>query len=152
MHKINEDVAQLLGEERMQRLAYLARLHRAWADMLGPMLAAATEPAEVRVQPDGSMHLIIAVNHPMIAQQIVFLRDEIRRACMQHCRLDRIAKIFTRIKPYAGVLPVEGPARQPAHVSLSQKKKLAADLHTIDDHALRLAMFQARVAQLMWLS
>ncbi len=150
MHKVNDDVEELLGKDRMQRLAHVARLHRAWADMLGPMLAAATEPAEVRLQQDGSVHLIIAVNHPMIAQQVMFLRDEIRGACLRHCRLDRIAKIFTRIKPYAGVIPITPPTRTPKPVSLSQKKTLVADLADIHDKALRCAMFQARVAQLMW--
>jgi hypothetical protein len=150
MHRVNQDIGQLLGEDRMQRLAVLSRLRRSWAAMLGPMLAAVTEPEEARLQADGSIHLIIAVNHSMIAQQVLFLRQEIRQACSDHCHIERIAKIFTRVRPYAGVVPTQAPKPQPAVVSLTQKKHIAATLANIPDKNIRLAMFQAQVAQLMW--
>jgi hypothetical protein len=152
MQRINQEVGQLLGEERMQRLAVLARLRRNWASMLGPMLAAVSEPEEAQLQADGSIHLIIAVNHSMVAQQVLFLRQEIRQACSNHCRVERIAKVFTRVRPYAGVTPTQEPRPQPSPVSLMQKKRIAVELRNIPNKAVRLAMFQAQVAQLMWWS
>lgn len=149
MHRINTDVSKLLGEDRMQRIAMLTRLRRAWADMIGPMLAAATEPIEVRPQPDGSVHLIIAVNHSIMAQQIMFLRDDIRAACLQQCQIERIAKIFTRVQAVAGIVD-EHPKRTARAVSFSKKKQLASALTNVKDSTLRRAMFQARLAQFIW--
>ncbi len=150
MRPVNEDLAAILGAERMQMLADMARLRRHWPHMVGNMLAASTEPAEIQSQADGSRHLVVAVSHSVMAQQIAFLRDEIRQACARQCQITRIARIFTRIQAHAGMRDVLSVQPSPRPVSLSEKKAIARDIQPVRQRQLRRAMFQARLAQLMW--
>ncbi|MDQ6954942.1 MAG: DUF721 domain-containing protein [Mariprofundaceae bacterium] len=146
---IHHNLADILGSERLDQLVGLSRLRRLWPDIVGPMLAQRTEPIEFKPSNDGSSTLVIAVNHSTMAQQIIFLRDDIRKSCFEKARMGRIAKIFTRVQAVAGIRPEKiKPEAMP--VSLQKKKQLASELQNIKNRQLRHAMFEARLAQLRY--
>jgi len=146
---IHQNLAEILGVERLDQLVGLSRLRRLWPHIVGPMLAQRTEPIELKPSSDGSSTLIIAVGHSTMAQQIIFLRDDIRKSCFEQARMGRIAKIFTRVQTAAGIQPDKTmPEAKP--VSLQQKKQLASELQSIKNRQLRHAMFEARLAQLRY--
>ncbi len=146
MHEIKQDIEAILGVERMRRIAALARLRRAWPRIVGPMLASGSEPLALHEQEDGSFHMVVAVNHSILAQQVVFLREEIRRACLRECRIERIARIFTRMQAGAG-LSVNSPIAPPSRrVPLQRKKQWLRQLRAVRDRHLRKAMFDAWLA------
>ncbi len=133
----------MLGEEKLEKLAGIARLRRAWPAMIGPLLAQHTEPVNIETDT-----LLIAVDHSVMAQQIRFLQREIRDACFRQCHVISIQRIRTRIQHGAGMnrngrLPM--PVRS---VGLNEKKRVADTLRHISDTALRHAMFDARITQL----
>lgn len=146
---IHHNLSEILGKERLDQLVGLSRLRRLWPDVVGPMLAQRTEPIELKPSSDGSSTLVIAVSHSTMAQQIIFLRDDIRKSCFEQARIGRIAKIFTRVQAVAGIQPDKSkPEAKP--VNLQQKKQLASELQSIKDRPLRHAMFEARLAQLRY--
>lgn len=146
---IHHNLADILGAERLDKLVGLSRLRRLWPHIVGPMLAQRTEPVELKPHADGSSTLIIAVSHSTMAQQIIFLRDDIRKSCFEQARMGRIAKIFTRVQAVAGIQPEKSPP-EARPVSLQQKKQLASELQSIKNRQLRHAMFEARLAQLRY--
>jgi hypothetical protein len=139
-------MAEVLGETRLDHFVALSRLRHVWPDILGPMMAARTEPVNIEPMEDGNNRLWIAVNHSAMAQQIRFLRDEIRKACSRHCGIYNLVEIRTKVQADAGV-PVREPVRAKT-VPLSVRKRLASDIRDVKDKRLRLALYQARVAQL----
>ncbi len=146
---IHLNLSKILGSERLDQLVGLSRLRRLWPHIVGPMLAQRTEPIELKPSADGSTTLIIAVSHSTMAQQIIFLRDDIRKSCFEQARMGRIAKIFTRVQAVAGIRPNK-PKPDAKPVSLLQKKQLASELKSIKNRQLRHAMFEARLAQLRY--
>ena len=146
---IERDLSKILGEQRLHELSGLTRLRRLWPDIVGKMLAARTEPIELKPGVGGSYVLVIAVTHSTLAQEIIFLRDHIRQACFEKARIGRISKMFTQVKVRAGFHEEE--VKKPLHVvSFGQKKQLASELQSIKDTAVRRAMFYAHVAQLRY--
>ncbi len=146
---IYPDLANILGKQRLHELSGLARLRRLWAKVVGDMLASRTDPLFLKPGGDGSHILVIAVTHSTMAQEIVFLRDHIRRACFEHAGIGRIAKIYTEVHTHAG-LKEEVAAVTMHPISWQQKKQLAKELANIKDGTLRRAMFKARLAQLTY--
>jgi len=139
-------MTDILGAERLDHFVALSRLRRHWPDILGPMMAGRTEPVNIERMEDGNSRLWIAVSHSAIAQQIRFLRDEIRKACSRHCGIYNLVEIRTRVQADAGITtPAPVRARK---VSLNMRKRIAGEIGDIKDKKLRLALFQARVAQL----
>ena len=140
-------LAEVLGAERLDRLADSARLVRTWPRMVGPMLAAHTRPVAI----EGDT-LLIAVDHPAMAQQIRFLNDEIREACFRKCRIRNLRRIRTRIEPGAGVESTRKPRPAPRQLTLAERKQAARLLRQVPDKSLRAAMYAALVAQMAFQS
>ncbi|MDX8402210.1 MAG: DciA family protein [Mariprofundaceae bacterium] len=136
----------ILDGNQLQRMAALAALRRAWPGIVGPMMAAHSEPENLEPRDDGGICLWIAVDHPMFAQQIRLLRDDIRRACFRASSLERLTHIRSRVRHGAGMPPAP-PAPKPRPVPLEVRKTLARELACVKDRRLRRAMFRARVAQ-----
>ena len=141
-------IAEILGHDRFIELATISKLRKLWPDIVGPMMAARTEPVSIEKDDDVNC-LFIAVDHPIMSQQIRFLRDDIRKACFKRCRIENLAKVRTRVQAEAGIKPQKRKA-PPSPVSMTDKKRVARELQSIKDHELRLAMFDARVAQLKY--
>lgn len=142
------NMAEILGHDRFTELVAISQLRRIWADIVGPMMAARTEP--ISIEKDGDVNcLFIAVDHPIMSQQIRFLRDDIRKACFKRCQIESLAKVRTRVQAGAGIKPKKRPFVK-NRVSLTDKKRVALELESIKDRALKRAIFDARVAQLKY--
>jgi len=146
---LEENLAGLLGEDSMQKLIGIARLRRSWPDIVGAMMASRTEPIQLEPLPEGGTCLWVGVDHSIMAQQIRFLRDDIRKACFRQAGISDLHRIRSRVQPTAGIKPA-APPEPPKTVSWSQKRKLAQELACMKDRALKRAMFQARLAQLRY--
>jgi len=147
---VQSGLSALLGEESLEQLIGIARLRRAWPHIVGPMMASRTEPVSIEHLSDDGLCLWIAVDHPIMAQQIRFLRDDIRKACFKHARMGNLHQIRSRIQPGAGIkIKVQQKAEAKA-VSFARKRVLALDVACIKDRSLRKAAFQARLAQLAY--
>lgn len=133
----------------MQMLIGIARLRRSWPEIVGAMMAARTEPIQLEILPDGGCCLWVAVDHSIMAQQIRFLRDEIRKACFKQAGVSDLHHIRSRVQPGAGIKS-DAVVPQAEPVSWAQKRELAQELAGMKDRALRKAMFQARLAQLRY--
>ncbi len=143
---IHAGLSEILGEESLSKLMGIARLRRAWPSIVGPMMAARTEPIQIEHIADDGFCLWVAVDHPIMAQQIRFLRDDIRKACFKHARISNLHKISTRIQPEAGIKP-EAPHPKGRPLSFSEKRKIAQEVSAIEDRGLRKAAYQAYIAQ-----
>lgn len=143
---IQKNFSDILGETHFEELAALARLRQGWPHIVGPMLAQRTEPAHLEFTEKGKI-LWVAVYHSTLAQQIVFLRDDIRKACSRETGLHGIINIRTRVNAKAGV-PLPKVRKPLPPLSLGQCKAVAKTLQSIKDKSLRRVMFQARIAQL----
>lgn len=148
MHGLSGDLGRILGDAALEQLIGLARLRRGWSDIVGPMMAQRTEPLQFEATSDGRC-LWIAVDHSIMAQQIRFLRDDIRKACFRLAGVDRLTHIRTRMVPGAGIRPAPAkPAPRP--VSFADKRRLASELAGLKDRRLKRALFRARLAQLSY--
>ena len=136
-------LSAVLGEEQLQQLADVGRIRRRWPQVVGPMLAQHTEP--LSIERGG---LLVAVDHPAMAQQLRFLQQEIIRACLQRCRVRSIRHLHTRTRPGAGMHRAVPISRQPRRLSLKQMKQVAGEVRAVRNKALRRAMFRARTNQL----
>lgn len=145
---LERNLADILGADSLDEMVGLARLRRAWPLIVGDMMAARTEPVQFEATADGCC-LWVAVDHSIMAQQIRFLRDDIRKACFKHANIGKITHIRSRMVPGAGIKPAV-PRAKPRNISFKQKRKLASELASIKDHRLRRAAFQARMAQLQF--
>jgi len=138
-------LSDVLGEEKLAKLAGVARLRRAWPAIVGPVLSQHTEPINIE-----SDTLLTAVDHPAMAQQIRFLQQEIRDACFRKCRVSSIKSIRTRMQPGAGI-NIHGRPTTPARtIRLGEKKNAVRTLRHVTDKTLRRAMFDAYLAQLAY--
>jgi len=146
---LHDNLADILGEDSLQQLVGVARLRRAWPHIVGDMMAARTEPLQLEQLADGGVCLWVAVDHSIMAQQIRFLRDDIRKACFKHAGTTDLYRIRSRVQPGAGIQTRQKPVK-PAPLSWAQKRRLAQDVASIKDSALRKAVFQARMAQIMY--
>jgi len=142
------NLASILGPDSLDEMVGLARLRRAWPLIVGDMMAARTEPVQFEATEDGRC-LWVAVDHSIMAQQIRFLRDDIRKACFKHAKIGKLSHVRTRMLPGAGIKPAK-PKPKPRTLSFKQKRELARELAGIRDHRLRRAAFQARMAQLKY--
>ncbi len=147
LHPIAPELKEVLGGPQLERLTALARLRRDWPDIVGAMMAAHSEPENLETRSDGGICLWIAVDHPVFAQQIRLLRDDIRKACHRASGLERLTHIRSRVRFGAGS-PPPPPAPAPRPVTLATRKALARELRAVKDRKLRRAMFRARLAQL----
>jgi len=138
-------LSDVLGEEKLEKLAGVARLRRAWPAIVGPVLSQHTEPVNIE-----SDTLLTAVDHPAMAQQIRFLQQEIRDACFRKCRVNSIKRIRTRMQPGAGINISGRPATPVRSIGLGEKKNVVRTLRHVADKALRRAMFDAYLAQLAY--
>jgi len=146
---LHDNLADILGEESLQQLIGIARLRRAWPYIVGGMMSARTEPLQIEQLPDGGICLWVAVDHSIMAQQIRFLRDDIRKACYKHAGISDLYRIRSRVQPGAGIKTRQAP-RKPTPLSLTEKRRLALDVASIKDRTLRKAAFQARMSQKMY--
>jgi len=138
-------LSDVLGEEKLEKLAGVARLRRAWPTIVGPVLAQHTEPINIE-----SDTLLTAVDHPAMAQQIRFLQQEIRDACFRKCRVSSIKRIRTRMQSGAGINTTGQPAIPVRSIGLGEKKNAVRTLRHVADKTLRRAMFDAYLAQLAY--
>jgi hypothetical protein len=142
------EMAEILGHDRFSELVAISQLRRIWPDIVGPMMAARTEP--ISIEKDGDVNcLFIAVDHPIMSQQIRFLRDDIRKACFKRCQIKSLVKVRTRVQPGAGIQPKKKQIVK-NRLSLTDKKRVALELESIKDRTLKRAMFDARVAQIKY--
>ncbi len=146
---LHDNLAEILGKDSLQQLIGIARLRRAWPYIVGDMMAMRTEPLQLEKLADGGVCLWVAVDHSIMAQQIRFLRDDIRKACYKHAGMTDLHRIRSRVQPGAGIKPKQKPGK-PTPLSLTQKRRLAQDVASIKDSALRKAAFQARMSQVMY--
>lgn len=129
-------------------LSVISKLRRMWPDIVGPMMAARTEP--ISIEKDGGVNcLFIAVDHPIMSQQIRFLRDDIRKACFKRCQIKSLVKVRTRVQADAGI-KVAQKIKRISKVSLHDKKQVASELKNVNDRDLKRAIFDARIAQLKY--
>ncbi|MDQ6992067.1 MAG: DUF721 domain-containing protein [Mariprofundus sp.] len=143
-------LSSLLGEESLEQLISISRLRRVWPHIVGPMMASRTEPVSIEPLRDDGLCLWVAVDHPMLAQQIRFLRDDIRKACFKHARLQNLYQIRSRIQPGAGIKQKVVVAPVAIPIAFAEKRALALGLRCIKNRSLRKAVFQARIAQLAY--
>lgn len=143
---VHGKLSDILGADALGELIGIAKLRRAWPDIVGPMMAVRTEPIQLEHLPDGGRCLWVAVDHSIMGQQIRFLRDEIRKACFKHAGAKDLHKISTRVQPGAGVKP-KGEKFKRRDLSFGEKRTLAKDVASIKDRTLRKAAFQAHIAQ-----
>ena len=146
---LHHNLAEILGEESLDQLIGISRLRNAWPDIVGGMMASRTEPIQIEHLTDGGLCLWVAVDHSIMAQQIRFLRDDIRKACFKHARISNLHKIRSRMQPGAGI-KMGRKSVKPRYVPFRDKRKLALELACIKDRSLRKAAFQARMAQLAY--
>ena len=142
----------VLGEEQLGPLLTIARLRKAWPEIVGPMMAVRTEPVRIENHVDGqgaSRRLWVAVDHPIMAQQIRMLRGDILQACRKRVRIDGLTQIRTQILASAGIRDATINAHA-APVPLHQRKAIAQSLRHVDNDSLRRAIFEARVAQMAY--
>lgn len=149
LHNLHDGLAEVLGADQLQLLANLAKLRRAWPSIVGPMMSARTEPIQIEPLPDGGSRLLVGVDHAIMAQQIRFLHQDIRRACFSHCRIKELAQIRTRVVPGAGIKPSK-PKPEARPVGFADMRRVASELKSIKDHSLRHAAFRARLSQLAY--
>lgn len=141
-------MVEILGQDHFGELVAISQLRRIWTDIVGPMMAARTEP--ISIEKDGDVNcLFIAVDHPIMSQQIRFLRDDIRKACFKRCQVESLAKVRTRVQAGAGIKPKKKLFVK-NRISLTDKKRVALELESIKGRALKRAMFDARIAQLKY--
>jgi len=139
---LGENLKELLGADRLERLGRLSRLRRGWPAIVGPMLAARSEPVAL----DDHV-LTVAVDHPAMAQHVRILQAEIVRACRRTGRAPSLRRVITRIQADCGTKPP--PPSSPRRVpSLAEKKAVAREISGVRHKPLRRAMFKARLAQL----
>lgn len=141
---LSESLSEILGGERLERISHLSRLRQRWSDIVGPMLAARSEPVSL----DGN-GLLIAVDHPAMAQQVRFLQAEIGQACRRICHIPDIRRVYTRIQAGCGTKP-HSPASPLRSLTLSEKKRVARQLAGIRHRQLRQAIFKARLAEMAY--
>lgn len=146
---LHHNLAEILGEESLDQLIGISRLRKAWPDIVGDMMASRTEPVQLEYLTDGGWCLWVAVDHSIMAQQIRFLRDDIRKACFKHAGISELYKIRSRMLPGAGIKGGKKTIK-PKSLPFCSKRKLALELASIKDRSLRKAAFQARLAQLAY--
>ena len=146
---IHGGLSEILGEESLGKLMGMARLRRAWPDIVGPMMATRTEPIVIERIDDEGVCLWVAVDHSIMAQQIRFLRDDIRKACFKHAQITNLHKISTRLQPGAGIKAKPAKPKGRA-LSFGEKRRLAQDVAAIKDRTLRKAAFQAHIAEVSY--
>ncbi|ATX81605.1 Protein of unknown function (DUF721) [Mariprofundus ferrinatatus] len=146
---IHGGIADILGEDSLNKLMGMARLRRAWPDIVGPMMATRTEPIQIEHITDDGYCLWVAVDHPIMGQQIRFLRDDIRKACYKLAQISNLHKISTRMQPGAGIKP-KAPKPKARHLSFAEKRRVARDVAAIKDRDLRKAAYQAHIAQIAY--
>ncbi len=144
---LHDSLAAVLGEDSLELLTSIAQLRRHWPDIVGAMMAARTEPVSIERLKDQGLCLLIGVDHPIMAQQIRFLRNDIRQACFRHARVTNLQQIRTRIQPGAGIRSQQRKIRKKA-VRFAAKRAIAKELASIKDSRLKRAMFEARIAQM----
>jgi len=144
---IHDNLAKILGKDSLEQLISLSRLRRAWPHIVGAMMATRTEPLQLQSIEDNGLCLWVGVDHSIMAQQIRFLRDDIRKACFKQAGLSNLHKISTRMTPGAGIKPPKAPIQRRT-VSWHEKRRLALHVASIKDRSLRKAAFQAALAQL----
>jgi len=144
---LNLNFSKLFDAEHLQRLTSIAVLRRYWHHIVGKMMAERSEPIAIEPQPDGSLGLIIAVDHSVIAQHIRLLHEDIRKACFSQCKLEGLSKVWTRVQAGAGIKE-EKKVRKINKVYCADLRALALSLQDVEDKALRRQMFQAGAAQL----
>ncbi|EAU55972.1 DUF721 domain-containing protein [Mariprofundus ferrooxydans] len=147
---LQSGLTALLGEDSLEQLIGIARLRRAWPHIVGPMMAGRTEPVSIEHLSDNGICLWVAVDHPIMAQQIRFLRDDIRKACFKHARMTNLHQIRSRVQPGAGIKVKVKQQVKAVPVTFSRKRELALGVACIKDRTLRRAAFQARLAQLAY--
>ncbi len=146
---INFNISKILSPERMQRLSSIGILRRCWSDIVGNMMALHCEPIAIEPQQDGSLGLIIAVDHSVVAQHIRLLHEDIRKACFKRCKLQGLSKVWTRVQAGAGIRE-EKRERIISAIHCADLRILAESLQDVEDKALRRTMFQAGAAQLIF--
>jgi len=140
-------INKLLSPERMLRLSSIGILRQHWGDIIGPMMAERCEPIAIEPQQDGSLGLIIAVDHSVIAGHVRLLHEDIRKACFKRCRLQGLTKVWTKMQAGAGIREVKRE-QHINQINYTELRLLAESLQDVEDKALRRLMFQAGVAQL----
>jgi len=143
---INASLNAILSPERMMRLSGIGILRRRWADIVGTMMAERSEPIALEPQKDGSLGLIIAVDHSVIAQHIRLLHEDIRKACFRHSKIENLSKVWTRVQAGAGIREVKKEHKINT-VTCKELRLFAINLQDVEDKSLRRLMFQAAIAQ-----
>lgn len=147
LNHVQMNLDKILGAERMMILSSIGLLRRRWHDIVGSMMAERSEPIAIEPQSDGSLGLIIAVNHSVVAQHIRLLHEEIRKACFAQCKLTGLSKVWTKVQAGAGIKKVVKVKRYTV-VSCGDLRRLAESIQDVEDKPLRRSMFKAFAAQL----
>ncbi len=150
--RLEHDLAGVLGPDNLAPLMAMARLRKAWPEIVGPMMAARTEPVRIEDYADAhgsGRRLWVAVDHSIMAQQVRMLRGDILRASRTRARIDGLTQIRTQMLAGAGIRSdTSGPHAAP--VPLRLRKAIARSLRHMDNDRLRRAIYEARVAQLAY--
>ncbi|MDQ7003791.1 MAG: DciA family protein [Ghiorsea sp.] len=148
LKSLNISMNKIIDSERMQRLTSIAVLRRHWHDIVGSMMAERCEPIAIEPQVDGSLGLIIAVNHSVIADMIrLEFHENIRKACFTRCKLQGLRKVWTRVQANAGIREEKKvPIINAIHCH--DLRLLAQSIQGVKDKPLRRGIFRAAAAQL----
>ncbi|MDX8387401.1 MAG: DciA family protein [Ghiorsea sp.] len=144
---ISFNLGKVLDPDRLMRITSIGILRRRWPDIVGNMMALHCEPIAIEPQQDGSLGLIIAVDHSVIAQHIRLLHEDIRKACFKQCKLQGLTKVWTRLQAGAGIRE-EKKERRFTKLTCSDLRLLAETIQDVEDKALRRLMFKAGAAQI----
>jgi len=146
---VGKQFADLLGSKRIGLMRGESRLKQQWPEIVGPMLAARSRPLELELLADGACCLWVAVDHPYLAQQLRLMRDDLRKACFNHCGIRRIAKIRSRVDPaVCGYAVVKPDAGRKQGVSWQMCRAALAEMQAVTNRTLRHSMVRARLRQM----
>lgn len=144
MRSIRDSLGAVLDADTIKALSEIACLRRCWPDIVGPMLAARSEPLSIEQD-----CLILAADHPVMAQELRLLQSQILKVCSKRLGTQDIRRLRTRIQDGVGTqMPASG--RKPRDLSLRTCKSIVRSMQGLEGHELRYAFFRARAFQLMY--
>ena len=144
MRSIRDSLGSVLDADTIKALSEIACLRRCWPDIVGPMLAARSEPLSIEQD-----CLILVADHPVMAQELRLLQSQILKVCLKRFGMRQLRRLRTRIQDGVG-MPAPASRRKPRDLSLQTCKSIVKSMRGLEDRELRQAFFRARAFQLMY--
>ncbi|MDX8410446.1 MAG: DciA family protein [Mariprofundaceae bacterium] len=145
MQRLGLSLSAVLDPDTIKTLSEIACLRRSWPEIVGPMLAARSEPLSIEQD-----CLLVAADHPVMAQELRLLQFQILRAGANRCGIENIKRLRTRIQDGVGTPPPAARRRRLNPVSISDCKHIVQRMQGLEGHELRHAFFRAQAFQQMY--